>query len=60
MKKKYKLFDLYECYGTVGYYDTMQEVRKAIREWNEATDGECNLIVMEWSEVYSTYCVKRS
>jgi hypothetical protein len=55
MPRKYRVFDLYEAYGTVADCDTMEEAENIVSQWTEETDGECDLVIMEWSEIYSCY-----
>ncbi len=38
--KKYKVYDLYEGKMSLGYADTMSEVRNIVREQAEETDNE--------------------
>lgn len=42
MNKRYRLYDYYEKYGVVGYYDDIEEARKAKAQWEDDTDGECD------------------
>jgi len=55
MPKKYRVFDMYEAYGTVADCDTREEADKIVNQWTDETDGECDLTIMEWSEIYSCY-----
>lgn len=55
MPKKYRLYDLYECYGKVAESDDLYDVIQAAEKWEEETDGECDLIFQEWSDIYQTY-----
>lgn len=43
--KKYRLWDHYEGYGLIGDYDTEAEARAAAKQWNEDTDGECQIVM---------------
>lgn len=45
--KKYKVYDLYESKETLGYADTMDEVKLMARDQAEATDGECYVVYAE-------------
>lgn len=53
--RKYRVFDMYEAYGTVADCDTREEADKIVSQWTDETDGECDLTIMEWSEIYSCY-----
>ena len=53
--RKYRVFDMYEAYGTVADCDTREEADKIVSQWTEETDGECDLTIMEWSEICSCY-----
>ena len=53
--KAYKLFDLYECYGEIGTFDTLEDALKAAEKWEEDTDGECDLVILRWNNIYSAY-----
>ena len=44
-KKNFILWDYYENYGLVGKYDTEAEAREAARQWNDDTDGECQIVM---------------
>jgi len=55
MPRKYRVFDLYEDYGTVADCDTMEEANRIVSQWTDETDGECDLVIMEWSEIYYCY-----
>ena len=54
MKKKFKVYDYLE-FTTVGYYDTIQEAKKAKAQFEYDTDGECDCAIMMWSERSQTY-----
>lgn len=49
--KRYKLYDLYESEIEPGELictsDDLAEIKAAAKQWNEDTDGECALYVME-------------
>ena len=55
MPKKFRVYDLYEAYGGVSNCDTLEEALKIAEIWREETDGECDLVIMRWSDVYCTY-----
>lgn len=55
MKKRYRLYDYAEDYGVVGYYDTLKEARKAKAEWENDTDGDCDVDIQEWNEENGKY-----
>lgn len=42
--KKYKVYDIYEGKDTVGYADTIEEVKKLAKSWYRDTDGECYIV----------------
>ena len=44
-KKHFILWDYYENYGLVGKYDTEAEAREAAKQWNDDTDGECQIVI---------------
>ena len=44
-KKYFILWDYYENYGLVGKYDTEAEAREAAKQWNDDTDGECQIVI---------------
>lgn len=54
-RKRYQLVDNYEGYGYIGEYDTLEELKKAASEWEEDTDGECDLELQEWYEPLGEY-----
>ncbi|MBE6855850.1 MAG: hypothetical protein E7500_00250 [Ruminococcus sp.] len=54
-KKRYRLYDYAEDYGVVGYYDTIEEARKAKTEWEHDTDGDCDLDIQKWDEEKGKY-----
>lgn len=45
--KKYKVYDIYEGKDTLGYADTLTEVKKLAREQSRDTDGECYIVYAE-------------
>ena len=52
---KYRLYDLYECYGIVlnkrtriGECMTLEEATKIAIEYDESCDGECDIWICEW------------
>jgi len=55
MPKKYQVFDLYECYGSVGEFDTYGEACMAAAFWRKETDGECDLVILKWNDTYQAY-----
>lgn len=44
-KKNFILWDHYDDYGFVGGYDTEAEAREAAKQWNDDTDGECQIVM---------------
>ena len=44
-KKNFIIWDYYENYGLVGKYDTEAEAREAAKQWNDDTDGECQIVM---------------
>ena len=44
-KRNSILWDYYENYGLVGKYDTEAEAREAAKQWNDDTDGECQIVI---------------
>jgi hypothetical protein len=54
-RKRYQLVDNYENYGYIGEYDTLEEMKKTASEWEEDTDGECDLELQEWYEPLGEY-----
>lgn len=55
MPKKYKVYDLYEYKETIGYADTMPEVKAIARERDNDTDGECAIYYAELNEDAGKY-----
>ena len=45
--KKYRVYDIYEGKDTIGYADTLTEVKRIAREQIEDTDGECMVVYAE-------------
>ena len=43
--KNFIIWDYYENYGLVGKYDTEAEAREAAKQWNDDTDGECQIVM---------------
>lgn len=54
-RQKYQLIDYVDDYGTVGYYETLEEAHEAIESWIIDTDGECRLHLKEWDERLGAY-----
>lgn len=46
-KKNFIIWDYYENYGLVGKYDTEAEAREAAKQWNDDTDGECQIVMFQ-------------
>ena len=53
--KKYKVYDLYEGKMSLGYADTMSEVRNIVREQAEETDNECYCVYAELNPETNKY-----
>ena len=53
--KAYKLSDLRNCFANLGTFDTLEDAMKAAEQWEEETDGECDLVISEWSDIYFAY-----
>ena len=47
MKRKYKVYDLYDYKETLGYVDNMREVRRLAAQQYDDTDGECCIYYAE-------------
>ena len=47
--KRFILWDYYENYGLVGKYDTEAEAREAAKQWNDDTDGECQIVIFRFA-----------
>ena len=58
MPKKYRLYDMYDCYGTVFESDDLNEVRNMANRWLEETDGECDMIIQKWSEKHHVHVLQ--
>lgn len=55
--KNYLLWDYYEGYGRIGDYDTEAEARAAAKQWNEETDGECQIVMYAYCAAEKGYKV---
>ena len=53
--KKYKVYDIYEGKDTVGYADTIEEVKKLARRWHDDVDGECCIVYAELNKESGKY-----
>lgn len=53
--KKYKVYDIYEGKDTVGYADTIEEVKKLARRWYDDVDGECCIVYAELNKESGKY-----
>ena len=53
--KRFILWDYYENYGLVGKYDTEAEAREAAKQWNDDTDGECQIVMYAYSTSKNRY-----
>ena len=53
--KNFILWDYYENYGLVGKYDTEAEARAAAKQWNDDTDGECQIVMYAYSTSKNRY-----
>lgn len=53
--KKYKVYDIYEGNDTVGYADTIEEVKKLARRWYDDVDGECCIVYVELNKESGKY-----
>ena len=53
--KRFILWDYYENYGLVGKYDTETEAREAAKQWNDDTDGECQIVMYAFSASKNRY-----
>ena len=54
-KKNFILWDHYDDYGFVGGYDTEAEARAAAKQWNDDTDGECQIVMYAYSTSKNRY-----
>ena len=55
MPKKYRVIDLYGNTGILGDADTLENAETIAGKWEYETDGECDVVIMQWSEVYQAY-----
>lgn len=55
MKKKYRVYDLYDYKEILGYADTMKEVKRLAEERYNDTDGECDIWYAELNEETQKY-----
>lgn len=55
--KNYLLWDYYDGYGQIGDYDTEAEARAAAKQWNEETDGECQIVMYAYCAAKKGYKV---
>lgn len=55
MPKKYRVIDLYGNTGTLGDADTLEDAETIAGQWEYETDGECDVVIMQWNEVYQAY-----
>jgi len=55
MPKKYRVIDLYENTGILEDADTLEDAENIAGQWEYETDGECDVVIMQWSEVYQAY-----
>jgi len=53
--KKFKIYDLYEGKETIGYADTISEMKKIGKEYYNDTDGECALVYAKLDENIQKY-----
>ena len=53
--KKFRVYDLYENYGVIGEFNTYAEACAAAALWREETAGECDTVILEWSDIYQAY-----
>ncbi len=53
--ERYKLIDLTDNYGLVGYYSTLEDMQEAAEDWRIDTDGDCNLLLQMWDEDVQAY-----
>lgn len=54
-RKKFRLMDYCDNFGLVGDFDTYEEMVEYAEEWEEETDGECNLAYYEWNNDIHCY-----
>ena len=60
MPRKYRVFDLYDNFGSIGEADTLEEAQSLADQWEQETDGECELLIQRWSETYQTYVLLKA
>jgi len=53
--RKFRVIDLYGNTGILGDADTLEDAETIAEQWKCETDGECDVIIMQWSEVYQAY-----
>lgn len=53
--KPYFLWDYYEDYGLIDYYDTKEEAESAAKQHLEDTDGECQIVLYAYCGVKEGY-----
>ena len=53
--KAYKLSDLRNCFANLGAYDTLEDALKAAEQLKEETNGECDLVILQWNDIYFAY-----
>lgn len=49
MYANYEIWDYYEDFGIVGHYETLDEVKEAKTDWEEDTNGKCELEIRKWN-----------
>lgn len=62
MKKRYVVLDWYEdLYDPyyIGEYDTTEEAEKAADEFEEDTDGECDVIIYDRQDAVSAKVLEK-
>ena len=47
--RNFIIWDYYDDYGFIGGYDTEAEAREAAKQWNDDTDGECQIVMYAFS-----------
>lgn len=53
--KKFKVYDLYDGKETLGYVDTLKEIKALAKERYEETDGECAIFYAELNKETNKY-----
>ena len=53
--RNFIIWDYYDDYGFIGGYDTEAEAREAAKQWNEDTDGECQIVMYAFSASKNRY-----